>query len=93
MCYWKARCLECGWKGSSKYLGEDPPNEIGCAGDVYCPKCSSSDIGDKDDSYYLLDHIVWFWRYISFWAYRKNRRELRSLKKHIDAIKTKQEDL
>ena len=80
--WWIARCIECGWCGLSKELGVDMANETGCCGDVYCPKCNSTDVHDYVKWSGWKWELTFLWKKISFYAYRKKRRE----EKKLDAM-------
>lgn len=47
--YWSAKCMSCGWEGSSKHLlGGKPIADTGDYGEVSCPSCGSTMIEDTE---------------------------------------------
>ena len=72
--YWIARCPECGWVGLSRDCNGF--EQIGITGDYddgYCPKCGSIIEEDKEVPKILV--FKWVWRKLTFWRFRKLRKE------------------
>ena len=68
--YWKARCEECGWSGSSKkLLGGEPLADTGDYNDLFCPRCDSCNVDGIE--YFPKMKFIWIWRTITFYGARK----------------------
>lgn len=73
--YWHARCEECGWDGLTVDCeGFGPIADTGDYDDGYCPRCNSTVCGN-DSPYGLTIRLLWLWRAVSFWVWRKKRSE------------------
>lgn len=71
--YWHARCEECGWQGlSCDCDGFGPIGDTGDFDDGYCPKCESV-VYAEDSPWPLKFRVLWLWRTVTFWAWRKRR--------------------
>jgi len=86
--YWMARCPECGWKGlSCDCNGFSAIADTGDYDDGYCPKCNSTIDSIEDVS---KKYLLWLFRHITFWNYRKRYFEKLNKEKYI---KNMEEDI
>lgn len=88
--WYLARCWECGWKEISRDLRTDGyMGATGCCGDVYCPKCDDTDIEDYDVPVPVSVRLKIFWRTITFWAWRKTRKQRKAEEEWIREMEAK----
>jgi|GEM_PF-5865700 len=83
--YWVTCCPECGWKGLSRDCGGfGQIADTGDYDDGYCPRCGSI---VEPDYEVPKKRIKWIWRKLTFWVFRKKRREKKEEQKWIERIK------
>jgi len=89
--YWTAWCPECGWVGLSRDCGGgNAIVDLGDCSDPICPKCYSVVNDYEYERFSIKDVLKWAYRFITFWAYRKNKNEEKALDKIFKQWKKEQ---